>query len=82
VIGIGSGSTVPYVVERILAQGEEANRSRVFIPTGNLPVANVNLSIEVGLGFQSKQLIVDAGLRLADLDVFPEIDVTIDGADE
>jgi len=66
VIGIGSGSTVPYVVERILAQGEEANRNRVFIPTG----------------FQSKQLIVDAGLHLAELDVFPEIDVTIDGADE
>jgi len=34
VIGIGSGSTVPYVVERILAQGEEANKNRVFIPTG------------------------------------------------
>lgn len=34
------------------------------------------------IGFQSKQLIVDAGLHLADLDVFPEIDVTIDGADE
>lgn len=66
VIGIGSGSTVPYVVERILSQGEQANQSRVFIPTG----------------FQSKQLIVDAGLHLADLDVFPEIDVTIDGADE
>ncbi len=34
VIGIGSGSTVPYVVERILAQGPRANMGRVFIPTG------------------------------------------------
>ena len=34
VIGIGSGSTVPYVVERIMAQGAEANRGRKFIPTG------------------------------------------------
>lgn len=37
-IGIGSGSTVPYVVERILAQGKEANRDRVFIPTGERKV--------------------------------------------
>ena len=28
------GSTVPYVVERIVAQGAEVNRNRVFIPTG------------------------------------------------
>lgn len=28
VIGIGSGSTVPYVVDRLLEQGEEANRRR------------------------------------------------------
>ncbi|EJD41006.1 ribose-5-phosphate isomerase [Auricularia subglabra TFB-10046 SS5] len=66
VIGIGSGSTVPYVVERIVAQGEDVNRNRVFIPTG----------------FQSKNLIVDAGLVLGDIEQFPEIDVTIDGADE
>ena len=66
VIGIGSGSTVPYVVERILAQGPEVNKDRVFIPTG----------------FQSKELIVGAQLRLGDLDEYPYIDVTIDGADE
>lgn len=34
VIGIGSGSTVPYVVDRILAQGAEVNKGRWFIPTG------------------------------------------------
>jgi ribose 5-phosphate isomerase A len=28
VIGIGSGSTVPYVVERILEMGEKANKRR------------------------------------------------------
>ncbi|GAA94907.1 uncharacterized protein L969DRAFT_105086 [Mixia osmundae IAM 14324] len=66
VIGIGSGSTVPYVVERILEQGSEINEDRWFIPTG----------------FQSKQLIVQAGLNLGDVDQFPSIDVTIDGADE
>ncbi|KXN82955.1 Ribose-5-phosphate isomerase, partial [Leucoagaricus sp. SymC.cos] len=65
-IGIGSGSTVPYVVERIVQQGVEANKNRVFVPTG----------------FQSKQLIVDAGLNLGDIDEYPSIDVTVDGADE
>jgi ribose 5-phosphate isomerase A len=34
VIGIGSGSTVPYVVERIMQQGADVNSRRVFIPTG------------------------------------------------
>ncbi|KAF9451573.1 ribose-5-phosphate isomerase [Macrolepiota fuliginosa MF-IS2] len=66
IIGIGSGSTVVYVVERIVQQGVEANKKRVFIPTG----------------FQSKQLIVEAGLNLGDVDEYPTIDVTIDGADE
>lgn len=66
VIGIGSGSTVPYVVERIVQQGEDLNRHRVFIPTG----------------FQSKELIVTSNLSLGDVDQFPTIDVTIDGADE
>ncbi|KAI9057711.1 ribose 5-phosphate isomerase [Trametes sanguinea] len=66
VIGIGSGSTVPYVVERIVAQGKKVNKDRVFIPTG----------------FQSKELIVNAQLLLGDVDQYPVIDVTIDGADE
>ncbi|KAF8154592.1 ribose 5-phosphate isomerase A-domain-containing protein [Crassisporium funariophilum] len=66
VIGIGSGSTVPYVVERIVQQGPEVNKGRVFIPTG----------------FQSKALIVAAHLGLGDVDEYPTIDVTLDGADE
>lgn len=66
IIGIGSGSTVPYVVERIVQQGWKVNQGRWFVPTG----------------FQSKELIVKAGLSLGDVDSFPVIDVTIDGADE
>lgn len=57
---------MPYVVERIVAQGKEANRDRWFIPTS----------------YQSKLLIVGNGLNLGDSDVFPTIDVAIDGADE
>ncbi|CAG8487699.1 7758_t:CDS:2 [Ambispora gerdemannii] len=65
-IGIGSGSTIEYVVERLLQRGKEANANFVFIPTS----------------FQSRHLIVHNGLTLGDVDQYPEIDVTIDGADE
>jgi len=36
----------------------------------------------VPTGFQSKELIVKGGLNLGDVDQFPSIDVTLDGADE
>ncbi|KAI8069963.1 ribose 5-phosphate isomerase A-domain-containing protein [Gongronella butleri] len=64
VIGIGSGSTVVYVVERILQKPEL--RNLVYIPTS----------------FQSKLLIIEGGLTLGSIEQYPEIDVTIDGADE
>lgn len=35
-VGIGSGSTVPYVVDRIVQQGVEANKDRIFFPTGEV----------------------------------------------
>lgn len=52
VVAIGSGSTVPFVVERILQQGEDVNRKRKFIPTS----------------FQAKELIVSNGLTLGDVE--------------
>lgn len=64
VIGIGSGSTVVYVVERILQKPEL--KHIVYVPTS----------------FQSKLLILDGGLTLGSIEQYPEIDVTIDGADE
>jgi len=81
------GSTVPYVVERIVAQGAEVNRNRVFIPTGTSKhlssvTQGLFLTLLVASGFQSKELIVAANLRLGDVDQYPVIDVTIDGADE
>lgn len=64
VVGIGSGSTVVYVAERV---GQLAEKSKlVCVPTG----------------FQSKQLILENGLRLGTLEEYPEIDVAFDGADE
>ncbi|KAJ1804801.1 ribose-5-phosphate isomerase rki1, partial [Coemansia sp. RSA 2599] len=78
VLGVGSGSTVVYAAERLVQLKNEGklNPDLLCVPTS----------------FQSKQLIVDAGLRAADLDDLPvldpesgdfaSIDVTIDGADE
>ncbi|KAI9318111.1 ribose 5-phosphate isomerase A-domain-containing protein [Dichotomocladium elegans] len=64
VVGIGSGSTVVYAVERILQRPEL--KDIVYVPTS----------------FQSKSLIIEGGLTLGSPEQFPEIDVTIDGADE
>ena len=67
-VGIGSGTTIVYVVEAIKACG--VNVSMVgFVPTG----------------YQSKQLIINAGLIPIEFDALPDeamIDVAFDGADE
>ena len=66
VVGIGSGSTVVYAVERLVQRVKEEKLDVVCIPTS----------------FQSIQLIAEGGLKLGGLDQYPEIDVDIDGADE
>lgn len=71
-------------MERIIQQGIEANKGRVFIPSGTQLSSSTSLIVvlTISIGFQSKQLIVEAGLRLGDVDEHPTIDVTLDGADE
>ena len=66
VVGIGSGSTVVYAVNRLVERMKQEGLKVVCIPTS----------------FQSTQLIVNGGLTLGDLSRFPKIDVDIDGADE
>jgi len=66
ILGIGSGSTVVYAVERLAHRVREEKLNVVCIPTS----------------FQARQLIVENGLVLSDLDRHPVIDVAIDGADE
>jgi len=66
VLGIGSGSTVVYAVEKIAELNREKNLELKCIPTS----------------FQSYQLIVENGLTLVSLDQYPDIDLDIDGADE
>ena len=73
------------MVERIVAQGKEVNKDRVFIPTGTSFVLHTGAQSSGRIyvaGFQSKELIVKSQLLLGDVDQYPEIDVTIDGADE
>ncbi|POS77434.1 pentose phosphate metabolism-3 [Diaporthe helianthi] len=68
-VGIGSGSTVVYVVEAIAALGRDATSRMAFFPTGE----------------QSRELIRGAGLNLQYVQDLPEgkqLDVCFDGADE
>ncbi|KAK2712843.1 ribose-5-phosphate isomerase-like [Artemia franciscana] len=66
VIGIGSGSTIVYAVEKLAEIVAEQNLDIVCIPTS----------------FQARQLIIKHGLPLGDLETHPVLDVCIDGADE
>lgn len=58
-IGIGSGSTVVYVVEAIAERGRDVTSKMIFVPTGD----------------QSKQLIIEAGLPLGSIDSLPPVDI-------
>jgi len=65
-VGIGSGSTIKYAVERLKERVNGEGMAIVCVPTS----------------FQARQLIVEGGLELGDLERFPALDVAIDGADE
>ena len=68
-VGIGSGSTIVYVVDAIRALADPRIPNIRFVPTGS----------------QSRQLIIRAGLKDVKLDSLPEdmlIDFAFDGADE
>ncbi|KAJ7313371.1 hypothetical protein JRQ81_004674 [Phrynocephalus forsythii] len=66
VLGIGSGSTIVHAVQRLAERVKQENLNIVCIPTS----------------FQARQLILQNGLTLSDLDRHPELNVAIDGADE
>jgi len=67
-LGVGSGSTIIYAIQRIAERVQDPNESLrvICIPTS----------------FQSKNLLADAGVPLSDLNATPELDIAIDGADE
>ncbi|KAF2032705.1 ribose 5-phosphate isomerase [Setomelanomma holmii] len=66
-VGIGSGTTIVYVVEAI--KEKSTNPNILFVPTG----------------YQSRQLVINAGLTPISFDTLPDnvmLDVAFDGADE
>lgn len=65
-LGIGSGSTVVYAVQRLTEKIRKEHLNVVCIPTS----------------FQARKLITEHNLMLGSLDTNFELDVVIDGADE
>lgn len=66
IIGIGSGSTIVYAIERLAELVVKNNLNIQFIPSS----------------YQSKQLLIKHNLKLTDLEMHQNTDLTIDGADE
>jgi len=66
VIGVGSGSTIVFAVQRLAERIRDEKLQIVCIPTS----------------FQAREMIIEAGLTLSELDRYPALDVAIDGADE
>ncbi|GAB6023173.1 hypothetical protein CHUAL_007998 [Chamberlinius hualienensis] len=65
-VGIGSGSTIVYAVDRLAEKVALEGLRVVCVPTS----------------FQARQLITSKNLVLSDLERHPSLDVAIDGADE
>ncbi|KAH9883774.1 ribose 5-phosphate isomerase A [Xylariomycetidae sp. FL2044] len=82
-IGIGSGSTVAYVVEAIAARGADVTSRMKFVPTGS---GSTNLIRAAGLSvLQVPDLLAEIGLAGTTKTPDPQqqhIDVYFDGADE
>jgi len=66
VVGVGSGSTIVYAVERLAQRVKEEGLELRCVPTS----------------FQARQLIINHGLQLSDMERDSRIQVTIDGCDE
>jgi len=66
IVGIGSGSTIVYAVERLAERIKNENLDIICIPSS----------------FQSKQLLIKHNLKTSDLETYTKIDLTVDGADE
>lgn len=68
-LGVGSGSTIVYAIQRLAELAHPADGEPLLLTC-------------VPTSFQSRNLIVDCGLTLSDLNACPELDLAIDGADE
>ncbi len=66
ILGLGSGSTIVYAIEKVAEMNKKNDLGLICIPSS----------------FQAYKLIIDHGLTLGTLDQYPNIDLDIDGADE
>ena len=99
VLGIGSGSTIVHLIQRLAAfvqaAGDEveAEPTAVHATTGTTgatttgttttrPTTKIRPFVCIPTSFQSRQLLVEAGLPVGDLERYPRVHVTVDGADE
>ena len=91
-VGIGSGSTIKYVVEAIAKQLKASPSEPGQSPSSNsgASLRRRRLSLEFGIafvptGYQSRQVILENGLSPILYDQLPDevvLDVAFDGADE
>jgi len=81
-VGIGSGSTITYVVEAIAAQLKSLEKTGSDEKASGSNPSGISF---VPTGYQSKQVIIEAGLFPVTFDQLPDdvvLDVAFDGADE
>lgn len=65
-IGVGSGSTIVFAVDRLAERVQKEKLNVICVPTS----------------FQSRLLLIKNKLTIGELDMHPQLDVCIDGADE
>lgn len=66
VVGLGTGSTVAYTIKELGRRVREEGLEILGVVTS----------------YQSEMLAIEAGIHLATLDQYPELDIAIDGADQ
>ncbi|HDN82736.1 MAG TPA: ribose-5-phosphate isomerase RpiA [Candidatus Altiarchaeales archaeon] len=66
VVGLGTGSTAKYAIERLSLRIREENLELICIPTSS----------------RTRLLASNLGIKLASLEDYPDVDIAIDGADE
>lgn len=93
IVGVGSGSTIVYAVERLGIYFSLSfflyetwylvlfEKNVFFIKAERIKSENLDI-ICIPSSFQSKQLLIKHDLKISDLEAHTKIDLTVDGADE
>lgn len=92
-IGVGSGSTIVYGIQRLAERVQNEGLKVTCVPTSfqsrnvsddalQPPAQKCATYMRLRLYPVCLQLIIDTGMALSDLSQHPELDVAIDGADE